>query len=79
MKSSRQWAQDIFRSVRGRLPAATESDRWVVGQLAHFIARIKREAFAAGAHRYRSRLLTQADPAEKQRIRQVPLELPPAE
>lgn len=71
MKSSRQWAHDLFLSVRGRMPTGSEADRWLVLQAEQTIARIKREAFAAGAERYRSRLLSVASPAETMRLKRV--------
>src|SRR3546814_21185349 len=57
MKSSRQWARDMFASVRGRDARDPEADRWGVAQMEQNIARIKRAAFAAGADRYKPRLL----------------------
>lgn len=71
MKSSRQWAHDLFLSVRGRQPTDSEADRWLVLQAEQIIAQIKREAFAAGADRYRSRLLAVASPAETMRLKRV--------
>lgn len=68
MKSSRQWARDMFASVRGREASDSEADRWVVAQMEKNIARIKREAFAAGADRYKARLLRFATPSETLRI-----------
>ncbi|MFC3675535.1 hypothetical protein [Ferrovibrio xuzhouensis] len=68
MKSSRQWARDMFASVRGREASDSEADRWVIAQMEQSIARIKREAFAAGADRYKTRLLHFATPSESLRI-----------
>lgn len=79
MKSSRQWAHDLFLSVRGRAPTESEADRWLMLRAEQTIAQIKREAFAAGANRYRSRLLALASPAETIRLKQVIFQEGPGE
>ncbi len=78
LKSSRLWAQEVFASVRGREPGCSEADEWVVRMLEHYIARIKREAFIAGADRYKSRLLSLAPQDDQIRIKKVPLPVPGA-
>lgn len=83
LKSSRLWAQEMFHAVRGREASRhSEADEWVVRMIEHFIARIKREAFIAGADRYKNRLLSLAPHEDQIRIKQVPLlepSLTPAE
>jgi hypothetical protein len=83
LKSSRLWAQEMFHAVRGReAKRGSEADEWVVRMLEHFIARIKREAFVAGADRYKNRLLSLAPHEDHISIKQVPLlepSLTPAE
>lgn len=80
MKSSRQLAREMFASVRGReADDGSEADRWVVNQMEQAIARIKREAFSAGADRYKARLLHFASPAESLRISWVRFEETPGE
>jgi hypothetical protein len=74
MKSSRQLAHDMFAAVRGREATQSEADRWVIAQMERDIARIKREAFAAGAERYKARLLHFASPEETLRINAVRFE-----
>lgn len=76
LKSSRLWAQEVFTSVRGREPGNSEADEWVVRMVEHYISRIKREAFIAGADRYKARLLSLAPQDDKIRIKQVPLPVP---
>lgn len=73
LKSSRLWAQELFASVRGRAPGPSEADEWVVRMIEHYIARVKREAFVAGADRYKARLLSLAPHDDQIRIKQVPL------
>lgn len=73
LKSSRLWAQELFASVRGRAPGSSEADEWVVRMIEHYIARVKREAFVAGADRYKSRLLSLAPHEDQLRIKKVPL------
>lgn len=79
MKSSRQFARDMFAAVRGRDATDSEADRWVIMQMEKHVARIKREAFAAGARRYKTRLLHFASPEETLRINAVRFEEPAAE
>jgi hypothetical protein len=76
LKSSRLWAQELFASVRGRAPGPSEADEWVVRMIEHYIARVKREAFVAGADRYKARLLSLAPQDDKIRIKQVSLPVP---
>jgi len=76
LKSSRLWAQELFASVRGREPGNSEADEWVVRMVEHYISRIKREAFVAGADRYKARLLSLAPQDEQIRIKKVPLPNP---
>jgi hypothetical protein len=76
LKSSLLWAQEVFSAVRGRAAAASEADEWVVRMIEHYVARIKREAFVAGADRYKNRLLSLAPREDQLRIKNVPL-LPP--
>src|SRR3546814_19720113 len=64
----------MFASVRGRDASDSEADRWVVAQMEQSIARIKREAFAAGADRYKPRLLHFATPSESLRINDLRFE-----
>lgn len=79
LKSSRQLARDMFAAVRGRAATDSEADRWVVTQMEKSIARIKRDAFAAGAQRYKARLLHFASPEESLRINAVRFDGPAAE
>ena len=74
LKSSRQLARDMFSAVRGREATQSEADRWVIMQMEKSIARIKRDAFAAGAARYKARLLHFASPEESLRINAVRFE-----
>jgi hypothetical protein len=73
LKSSRLWAQEVFSAVRGRAAATSEADEWVVRMIEHYVARIKREAFVAGADRYKNRLLSLAPLEDQLRIKKVSL------
>jgi hypothetical protein len=76
LKSSRLWAQELFAAVRGREPSCSEADEWVVRTTEHYISRVKREAFVAGAERYKTRMLSLTPHDDQLNIKTVPLMAP---